>query len=301
MGTRARLLPFATAATLLVSTVVAAQPPSGPDVDAACTAAYTGGQRLRKKGLYRQAREQLEACARPVCPAVLRNDCTQWRGEVDAAMPSVVVAARMPSGEDAIAVRVIVDGAVLTERIGGLAIDVDPGQHVFRFETAGAQPVEKQLVIREGEKARRIDVAFAATGTAPAAATPPATAPTTATTPNEAHDVAQPSPGPESPSGRTIPTATYVLGGVAVVAFGVGATLEVVGLGQRGSLDACKPTCAESAVSSTRNTVLAGDIGIGVGVLAAAGALYFFVTRPAVQPVVTPTAGGAVFGVSGAY
>jgi hypothetical protein len=288
----------ASVAALLAGTSTHAQPPAPTtqEVDAACTVAYTGAQRLRKKGQFRAAKAQLEACARPACSPVLRGDCTQWLGEVDAAMPSVVVAARMPSGDDAMNVRVLVDGAVLTEKVGGLAVEVDPGPHVFRFEAPGGQPIEKQFVIREGEKARRIDVAFAA-----ATGATTAVAATAAANPDSSEEQVPP-PESKGPSlWRTIPAPTYVLGGLAVVGLGLGAALEIAGLGKRSDLDACKPRCATDAVGSARNTVLAGDISVGVGLAAAAGAVYFYVTRPAVRATVAPTAGGAVFGVSGVY
>jgi hypothetical protein len=300
---RRRLVPSLLGAVLLASASTHAQAtptPTTQEIDAACTAAYTGAQRLRKKGQFRAAKAQLEACARPACSPVLRGDCTQWLGEVDSAMPSVVVAARMPSGDDAMNVRVLVDGAVLTEKVGGLALDVDPGPHLFRFEAPGGQPIEKQFVIREGEKARRIDITFTA-APAPTIAPGPAPAATPGSNPDSSAD-AEPPAEPKGPSfWRTIPAPTYALGGLALVGLGLGAALEIIGLGKRGDLDACKPNCTPDDVSSARNTVLAGDISLAVGLAAAAGAVYFFVTRPAIRATAAPTAGGMVFGVSGVY
>ena len=45
--------------------------------------------------------------------------------------------------------------AALVTKLDGKAIDVDPAPHVFRFEAVGQAPVEKTLVIVEGEEPSR--------------------------------------------------------------------------------------------------------------------------------------------------
>jgi len=57
---------------------------------------------------------------------------------------------------------VTLDGQPLTDSLDGAAISLDPGPHLFTFETAGQPKVSKQLLIREGEKDRRETVTFAA-------------------------------------------------------------------------------------------------------------------------------------------
>src|SRR5208282_6086778 len=65
-----------------------------------CIAESEAGQDKKLRGNLREAREQLLICARDVCPAIVRQDCTQWLTEIIAALPSVVVGARDWQGHD---------------------------------------------------------------------------------------------------------------------------------------------------------------------------------------------------------
>ena len=291
-----RALPSLVALLAVASTARAQeQPAPGHDTDAVCTAAYTSGQRLRKKGELIAAKKQLTTCASPSCSSVLRDDCARWLTEVGALMPSLVIAARGPSGEDATEVRVLVDGAVLAERIGGVPLEVDPGPHRLRFEMEGAQPVEKDVVVREGERARRIDVAFVA-GSASA---PASTSASTGETPPDAS---------EEP-GRPVPALAWILGGVGVAALGVGIGFEVDGLSKRSALGACFGMCSQDAIDAAKRSFNIGDVATAVGVAALAAGAFVFFTRPATQASassalrleVVPADRGALAGVRGAF
>jgi hypothetical protein len=306
---RARASLVLVACVAVASAAKAQQPPAPPahDSDAACTAAYTGGQRLRKKGQLTAAKKQLTTCASPACSSVLRDDCTRWLAEVAALMPSLVIAARGPSGEDATDVRVLVDGTVLADRVGGVPLEVDPGPHRLRFEMQGAQPLEKDVVVREGERARRIDVAFVA-GSASASASESTSASAPAPT---AASTAEPSPPGESQEHRRpIPTLAWVLGGVGAAALAVGIGFEIDGLSKRSSLGSCYGNCNQSDVDAAKRSFNIGDVATGIGIVGLAAAAYVFFTRPASQPSTTssglhldvvPGARGATAGVRAAF
>jgi hypothetical protein len=140
----------------------------------ACIAAADRGQELRDEGKYGAAREAFVTCARDVCPALVAKSCMRWLGELDAALPTVVVAARDAEGRDVAAATVLVDGAVVAEGIDGLPLAIDPGEHVVRVERAGGPPAEVHVVVRAGEKGRSIAVTLASF--APAPVPPPAAA-----------------------------------------------------------------------------------------------------------------------------
>jgi hypothetical protein len=72
----------------------------------ACLTASDKGQQAKLEGKLRVAREQFIVCSRNECPALVRQDCTQWVTEVMAAIPSVVVGARDWQGHDVFAVKV---------------------------------------------------------------------------------------------------------------------------------------------------------------------------------------------------
>src|SRR5512142_876256 len=75
-------------AFLAVATLV--QPAHAGD-KAACAAAAEVGQRLFKSHKLVAAREQLLACSSKECPDVISQDCTQWLGEVERSVASVVL------------------------------------------------------------------------------------------------------------------------------------------------------------------------------------------------------------------
>src|SRR4051794_8092328 len=92
-------------------------PPTSARADdkTACLPAYEAGQKLRLDGRLNEARAQLIACAQSTCPLQVKTDCTQWLGEIEATLPSVVFAATDDHGNDVVDVRVWMDGVVLAE------------------------------------------------------------------------------------------------------------------------------------------------------------------------------------------
>jgi hypothetical protein len=227
-----------------------------------CIAAYEQTQTLRKDGKLMNARSQAALCARPECPALLARDCSKWIGELDASIPTVVLDARSASGVELTDVRVKVDGATLVEHIDGKAIQVDPGTRTFVFDAPGAVAVEKMLVVREGEKNRKISVTIAVTGSQPT------------TTPKQE---------------RPIPLGVWIFGGVSVAALAMTTIFAIDGLGKKSDLDACKPHCASSDVDAMNKSFTFADFSLGAGVMAGAAAAWLYLMRPSAEVVVTPT------------
>ena len=58
------------------------------------------GQQLRNAGKLISARERFLVCQAPTCPAIVREDCTKWIGEVADALPTVVVSVHDERGLD---------------------------------------------------------------------------------------------------------------------------------------------------------------------------------------------------------
>jgi hypothetical protein len=57
------------------------------------------------------------------------------------------------------------DGLPFADSLDGTAVQVDPGEHKFTFEGGGLPPLEKVVVVREGDKGRHVSVVLgAATG-----------------------------------------------------------------------------------------------------------------------------------------
>jgi hypothetical protein len=169
-------------------------------------------------------------------------------------MPSITPRARDSQGNDQTDVRVLEGGKVLAEKLDGRAIPIDPGPRRLRFERAGSPPVEQTIVVREGEKARPIDVVFAA----PPAASPP---------------LADPSGGGGG-GGFRIPAVAWVLVGVSAVGAG---GLAFFGVRAKNEVDdmrsTCAPNCDADRVDAAKRDSIIANISLGVGAAALAGAL----------------------------
>ena len=215
-----------------------------------CAEAYEKAQRLRKDYELRAAHEQLLTCANPACPGFVKQDCARWLGEVEASTPTVVVLARGADGQAMEDVHVTMDGQPLTDHLDGRAIPVDPGAHVVHYE-AGGKVVDERVIVAEGAKNQQIVAQFGA----------PAT-----TTPETA------APG----QSRRVPTATWVLGGVAVVGAISFATFAAMGR----SVQGCAPSCSRSQVDDLRRDYLIADVSWITGLVAAGAALVFYFTAP---------------------
>jgi hypothetical protein len=250
-----------------------------PAEKAACVAAYDAAQRARAASHFRAARDALVTCARTSCPSSLQKDCAKWLDQLEEAQPTVVIAARK-GGADVEDVRVSVDGQNVASHLAGSALRVDPGERVFRFEHGRDPVVEQVVVIREGEKARRLEVSFDAA---------------------HASEATQPVPATTRPT----PVATYValgIGGAGMVLFGV---FGGYGLSQKGALNACRPDCAESQVDAARRSFDAADIALTAGLFSLGWAAVIYLTRPehalAGAPQLGLVPGGAVAGVGGRF
>jgi hypothetical protein len=269
-------------AVLLAPTVARAD-----DTDT-CLAASDSGQKDRDNGHLLEARKQLLACSRDVCPRLVRSDCEKWASDVQERLPTVVFGAHDAHGADLLDVGVEVDGVTLTTKLDGRALPVDPGEHHLRFTHEGSAPVEQTVVLREREKGRSIVVQFAAQ----AEATPEAT--------------------PAPTGGKGIPVLAYVLGGFGALSLGSFAYFGLTGQSDASTLrSSCAPHCSDSSVSNVRTKLLVADVSLGLGLVSLGVAGYLLLSSghhddaPAqsarVSLDVTPVAGGQVAVVSGRF
>jgi len=237
-----------------------------------CINANEGAQSSRAAGKLRDARDQLTVCIARSCPGPVRDDCTERLNEVLKALPTVVFAVRSADGADLSVVRVSMDGALLTARLDGSAIPVDPGNHTFAFEADGFAPVREPLLIREGDKARREAVVLR-----PAVAIPPPPPPA----------VVVPAPPATTPVPARPASTTRILSftalGVGVAGVAVGSIFGAMALGDKSSLDkncsgnAC-PASEQSDIHGLHSNGVVSNVGFGVGIvaLAAGAALLLF-------------------------
>jgi hypothetical protein len=231
---------------------------SAAEAPRSCLEAVERGQSLRDQTKLRQARAAFLTCAADPCPAVIQHDCAQWVNDVDMRIPTVIVTATDPAGHDLVDVRVWVDGEPFASRLDGIAVPIDPGVHVFRFESANAAPLEQQAVVREAEKYQGLHVVIH-----PAVRLPPPRPPTPRPT--------------ESPTTSSIPVGAVVAASVGAVATGFFATFGIVSLSYSHQLHStCAPGCSSSQKDTLVGDVRATDVALGIGVAAFAVATWLY-------------------------
>ncbi len=213
--------------------------------DTACFDAAVAGQKAQKAGELGNARAAFLRCARAVCPAEVTARCTNWVAEIDAAMPSVLIAAQDDRGHDLLNGVIRIDGVSHPEALEGQSVTLEPGPHTLRLETVGRAPVEQSVVVREHEKNRRVVLRIA----------------------------------PLVVVHRTS-IVPFVLGGIGVVAgltFGAFATAGVV---DRQS-SACDSGCGPTDASRVRTELMIADVSlVTAGVFIIAAIVGYVVTRP---------------------
>ena len=221
----------------------------------ACVDQHTSSQELRMDGKLLESRGAMLECAAEACPALLQRDCVNWIEEIRTQIPSITFRVTL-DGQSRTDAQIYIDGDVAHEPASGKAVDVNPGRHRLRVAFPGVPAFEQEVVLNEGERYRLVEIALTS---------PPR----------------EPPPKPELH--RPIPTATYVLGGIAVVGAVNGVIWGTSSLSLRKELDdTCAPNCADDRVNSLRQRALIADLSWGVSALSAIGAATFFVLRPEV-------------------
>jgi hypothetical protein len=236
-----------------------------------CAEAFDASQRLSQSGKLQGALEQLIICAQPSCPAFLTRECTAEYERIQVSMPTVTLAATDEQGSPIVDVSVTVDGKRITDRIGGLATPVDPGFHEFVFERAGHPPVKVSVLISEGEKNKRVVAEFR----------PPTAPADVAPSPPVASSAPALPPPPSSSTRRSVPIATYVLGGVGIAAIGTGVAFRLIGASDYDALEKdCKSACNPDDVDPVRTKYTISKVSMGVGAAALVGAgVVFLIDR----------------------
>jgi hypothetical protein len=248
---------------LLALGVLLAAPRASADTASDCLAPAERGQERRDGRRLLEARADFLACSADTCPTALRKQCQQWLDELVPRIPRVAISARDGNGHDVVDVRVLVDGKPFQSKLDGAALPLDPGEHVFRFESPEHAMLEERVLVREGEANRLVTVQL-----------------------HDRGSVAAPRPAPDATEGppprSTIPTASIVLGIAAALGAGAFALFSSTAKSQLGDLRAgCGVTqsCDPADVSAVRRDLLVANVALGAGVVALAGAVYFLVQR----------------------
>lgn len=222
------------------------------NVKVQCIKANTEAQSLRREGKLAESREQLKLCIAQKCPSLVRADCVKRLDELESVQPTVVFSVVDGQGRDLSDVKVVMDGRPFLERLQGVAVDADLGEHELTFIANGHAPVTQRIVFREGEKARLVRVVISDDGDerGEAAADPrkSASPPEVATEPGS-DTIVTVTPREHSPrSSRR--TAGYIVGGVGLAGLAIGGVFGYLTLRNKSEqIDNCgsELSCADYA------------------------------------------------------
>jgi hypothetical protein len=253
------------------------------DPVAECIAANEHFLELRKQGKLIDARSQLALCAASTCPDAIQQACRARIADLNGSIPSVVFEVKDQAGRDRMDVSLSIDGQA-AGIAGVTALPVDPGQHTFRFEAKGQAPVERVLVLRQGEREKREAIVLGpavAASTKDDSTTAAAGAPASQSMPSSSGE--DHTTGPNT--GSTQRLVGWIVGGGGVVALGVGGVIALVAKSSYDAASGCAArTCSTPAGVATTNSARSlGDAAtvllIAGGAVAAGGAV-LWLTAP---------------------
>ena len=233
-----------------------------PKPSKTCIAAHEEGQKLRSEKKPHAAHEKFVQCANETCPVVVRKECVDQLAAADKDAPTVALEARDDNGNDTAAVKVSLDGTEVASKLTGVAIDVEPGEHVFKFERDDGKSIEQKVLVVEGEKNRKIAADFSTLVPKKETATPKKEA-------------------PPPPAAQGISPVVWIAGGASVLALGSFGFFAIHGKNAEHEVaDRCSPHCNDADVTSIHRDYAVADISLGIAAVAAAIAIYFAVATP---------------------
>jgi hypothetical protein len=281
----------------------AAAPTVNKEKRAACKAAYKGAQQLEQSAKLRQARDMLLTCAKAACGGLLKQQCTNLYMQLESDIPSVVPLVTDDAGAPRVDVQVTMDGEVLTSRLDGRSLRVDPGLHEFSFSADNGVFATQNVMIVQGQRNRTLSVALhspekrgkkgtlgraSAAGidakasldkpavdkqalekpteeaVVPEKAAPKKTAPEKADVDVAASEAPSPEVHPKHGPGAL----PYVLSAAGLAGIGGFALLTSWGAKDNAALANCAPDCSPDTVSHIKSMYLAADVSLGVGIAA---------------------------------
>lgn len=236
-----------------------------------CASKAEEGQSLRDQSRFIEAREDFARCARETCPAVVRKDCNEWVASMDEKIPTVVFAARNSRGDDVTNVKATLSGK--TFALDGKAMPLDPGPVHVTFEAPGVGTATIDIVIREGEKGRAVEVVLGKEGAA---------------------DPKAPAPQEERRTPTAFVVTPWVFAGLSAASLATFGALQGVARGELSDIEAgcgATKTCAEDVLDppQTKFTVSAVMFGVSIASLATAVGLWVFAPKVAVKATARTT------------
>jgi len=247
----------------------------------ACITAHASGQREAKAGHLRLATQLFTKCGSDdSCPAQLRQECAEFLQSVQQTVPTVIFSVLDEKNQDISSVKVFSTDELIADGLDGRAIQIDPGKHRLRFLLPWGDVLSSDVLVREGEKNRLIQVKIGGEDAKDISPKEPDTASPQAN-PSEEAAAPPPTPMPAPAVHRNPPLGAWIAAGTSLVSLGVGTTFAILGSSKKADIDACSPNCtaeARPAYDALKRDYLIADIGFAIGVVSAGVATWLFVS-----------------------
>jgi hypothetical protein len=131
--------------------------PKSKEEGRACANAFRSAQEREQGGHLLEARDLWQSCAKNVCGDFLQKECSTRHAQLESDIPTVIPVVTDQSGASRVDVEVKMDGQLLTSKLDGRALPVDPGLHEFTFK-AGGDVFAGKILIGQGQRNRAISV-----------------------------------------------------------------------------------------------------------------------------------------------
>lgn len=210
-------------------------------------------------------------------------------------IPSLTLTLAAGAPDNAVVKR---DGTVVGKPTMGVAIPVDPGEHVLVTYVEGGPTKEQKINVKEGE-AKKVELVVDTGAKTPTSSAPPA-APATSSSASAS------TTGPSAPPPSSRKTIGFVAGGIGAAALIGGGVAGILSMSKKKTVDeecngkSCTPAGKEAA-DSGKTLATVSTIGVAVGVVGIAAGVYLVVSAPKadtaanarfIAPTVAPLAGG---------
>jgi hypothetical protein len=118
-------------------------------------------QEKEQAGHLRSAKDSLVVCARATCGKAIAQECTSRFSRLESVdIPSIVPHVTDEKGAQRTDVKVGMDGELLTSRLDGQPILLDPGLHELSFIADGGLFAKEKVLVAEGQRGRVVEVSL---------------------------------------------------------------------------------------------------------------------------------------------
>jgi hypothetical protein len=249
------------------------------DTGQECRDAYYKTQVLRDNKDLEEALKQADVCVRS-CGNELAKNCAEWKADLEGKLASSIILEVVDaSGARVTDATVSLDGELWLDQLDGSAHVISKGPHTIEINVKGSLPLEKPIVIRQGEKDRKILISLGS----------------------------KPPPDPPSEGHRIGPWILVGIGGGALIAGAVTGGIVVVDYGvMKDNCNEQAGTCSQDGLDASSRGQVLGPVTTGLlvagGALAAGGIIWFVAApreeeAPATSYFVAPVASGQEQGI----